>query len=516
MKKTILSIKMAAAVALALSFSQCEKDAPSNPVYPPYPETSLDATAGTWKTYILANGQEIPVPAPETVSSSAYQSELAELKSIMAAATAEQKERAQWWGGNATLRWHEIARELAADYNVPPNYDAEGKYPAPDPNNPSAYPRFPFADPTYAARAFALLAVAQYDALVTCWDAKMKYNRLAPYKNDGSIQPLIPANDLPSYPSEDAVLAAAAREVLKFLFPGEIAQLDALAEEHKNSRLWAGANVRSDLSAGDSLGRIVGQRIISYAKTDRMDQANNQAAYPNMVADATARGMKQIWTSREIPARPPLRPFFGNVKTWNFDDATKIALRPPVPPQPGSEAFENDMEELRKLAKNRTREQFRIAAYWADGPGTYTPPGHWNRKAAELIYDAQMNEIRSARAMALVTSAIHDAGVTCWDVKYFYLLPRPSEIDAKVTTSTGIPNFPAYTSGHSTFSGAGAQVLAYLFPGNAAELQAMAKEASESRIYGCIHYRFDCEVGLEVGRNVGNYAIERGRNDGSQ
>lgn len=514
-KQSILAI--GAAFSMLFLTTQCDKGAPEALFTEPYPETSLEPNAGNWKTYMNIEDSKTVVPAPEATGSSAYQTELNELKAAMAGATAEQKELARFWGSNGVTRWHEIARELAANYNVPPNYNADGTYPAPDPANPTAYPRFPFANPPVASRMFALLGVAQYDALVACWKRKFEHNRLAPYKNSSDIQPLIPANDLPSYPSEDAVVAAASREILKFIFPGEVPYINEKAEEHKNSRLWAGANVQSDLSAGDSLGRIVAQYVINeWAKKDKMGQANNQAAYPNLKADANTRGITQLWNSLDIPARPPMLPFFGNVKTWNFDDATKIALRPPAPPQPGSPEFEAAMNELRDIAKNRTREQQRITAYWADGAGSYTPPGHWNRKACELILENQFNEIRSARAMALVGTGVADAGITCWDVKYYYLLPRPTEMDRAITTGTGIPNFPAYTSGHSTFSAAAAEVLSYLFPERKSELEAMAKEASESRIYGCIHYRFDCEVGLEVGKKVGEYAVIRGRNDGSE
>ena len=515
MKNIHLTYRLALGLSLLVVFSYCDKT-PENPVFMPYDETSLDARAGTWKTYVLANGSELNVPAPAASNSSEYQAELAELKTKMAAATNEQQELARQWGGNGVLHWQSIARELAAQYNVPPNYNEAGTYPLPDANNPLAYPRFPFANPPYASRAFALLAVAQYDALVTTWHYKFQYNRLAPYKADGSIQALIPTNDLPAYPSEDAVVAAASREVLKFLFPGEKPLLDAQSTEHKNSRLWAGANVQSDLDAGDSLGAAVARRIIAYAKTDKMGQANNQAGYADLKTDATNRGITHLWTSRDLPVRPPMLPFFGRVKTWNFDEAAKISLRPAAPPAVGSAEFEKDLDELRSMVKNRSREQFRIATYWADGVGTYTPPGHWNREAADLIYQAQYNEIRSARAMALLTTSMEDAGISCWDIKYYYLVPRPTEMDAAVSTCTGIPNFPAYTSGHSSFSGAGAEVLAYLFPANASELQAMAKEASESRIYGCIHYRFDCETGLSVGKKVGEYAVTRGRNDGSE
>ncbi len=501
--------------ALLLGFAQCDKT-PSNSVLEPYNETSLDANGGTWKTYVLTTGSELPVAAPEAVNTDAYAAELADLKNKMAAATADQKETARFWGGNGVLRWHEIARELAAEYNAAPKVNPDGTYPVPDANNPANYPRFPFANPPYTSRALALLAVAQYDALVTTWNYKFQYNRLAPYKNDGSIQPLIPANDLPSYPSEDAVIAFASSEVLKFLFPGEKEYLSSKAEEHTESRLWAGANVQSDLDAGQALGKLVAERIIAYAKTDKMGMANNQAGVAQLRSDATARGIDKQWTSRDLPSRPPMLPFFFNVKTWNFDQATMIADRPAPPPAVGSAAFETAVNELRELSKNRTREQFRIASFWADGTGTYTPPGHWNRKAAELIYDKQFNELRSARAMALVNAAMEDAGVVCWDTKYYYLYPRPCEVDPTIETSTGVPNFPAYTSGHSTFSGAAAEVLSHLFPDKSSELQAMAKEASDSRIYGCIHYRFDSEVGLTSGKKVGQYAVQRAQTDGAE
>jgi PAP2 superfamily len=171
---------------------------------------------------------------------------------------------------------------------------------------------------------------------------------------------------------------------------------------------------------------------------------------------------------------------------------------------------------LVNLAKKQTREQARIANFWADGAGSYTPPGHWHRTAANLCREDKYSEVRTARTLALMATAVQDAGISCWDTKYYYYYPRPNQMDKRIKTSVGLPNFPSYTSGHSTFSAAAATVLGYVFPGQKSTLDAQAKEASESRIFGLIHYRFDCEKGLEAGKKVGDFAIERGKKDGGE
>ncbi|HSR40421.1 MAG TPA: phosphatase PAP2 family protein, partial [Phnomibacter sp.] len=160
-------------------------------------------------------------------------------------------------------------------------------------------------------------------------------------------------------------------------------------------------------------------------------------------------------------------------------------------------------------------EQIRIAQFWADGIGTYTPPGHWNAIACEDFVTMNMSEVRWARNLALLNTSLMDAAIACWDAKYFYFNPRPFQMDNRIKTVVGLPNFPSYTSGHSTFSGAAATVLGYIVPGRASAYQEMAKEASVSRLYGAIHYRSDCEQGLICGNRVGGFAVQRGQNDGA-
>ncbi len=109
--------------------------------------------------------------------------------------------------------------------------------------------------------------------------------------------------------------------------------------------------------------------------------------------------------------------------------------------------------------------------------------------------------------------AMHDASVACWEAKYAYFNPRPSQLDPSIRTDIGLPNFPAYPSGHSTFSAAAADVLGYLFPARAAEFTAMADEAGASRLYGGIHYPNDIREGTAHGTRIAAYTLGFARAD---
>jgi membrane-associated phospholipid phosphatase len=513
MKTSLNILKYSVLVAgIMVGIAACDKTV-EEPQRVGYTPASVDDKAGTWKTYILASSSEISVPTPTAVTSTEYVAELATLKGLATNLSQEQKEAVVYWGAGAAYRWNEIARELAARYNIPPASNAEGKYPVPDAANPLADPKFPFANPPYTARALAYLSVAQYDALVSAWNYKYKFKRSAPSKVDATIPVALPVSTLPSYPSEDAVVAAASVTILKAMFPGEVPFLEAKMKEHLASRQWAGMNVASDLTAGTDLGNAVAAKVMGRARTDGMSAANNQTLTAGMIEAAKSRGIKEPWVSQEAPLRPAMLPNYGAVQTWNFDRTTLNQIRPAMPYVVGSAEWQKEFDELKAIQNNQTREQARIANYWADGAGSYTPPGHWHRAAANAAHEAKFSEVRMARTLAMIGTALMDAGVACWEAKYYYYTPRPQQFGLK--TSVGLPNFPAYTSGHSTFSAAGATVLASIFPDQAEKFNAQAKEASESRIYGLIHYRIDCEMGLVHGKKIGDFAIARGKADGS-
>ena len=189
--------------------------------------------------------------------------------------------------------------------------------------------------------------------------------------------------------------------------------------------------------------------------------------------------------------------------------------RPPAPPSTSSEQMRQELAEVKQTVRDLTREQLAIAYFWADGAATYTPPGHWNDVATEYVRDGHFSEVRAARAFALLNMAMHDAAVGCWDAKFAYFNPRPSQLDPGIKTMLGLPNFPSYTSGHSTFSAAAAVVLSYLFPSGSASFESMRDEAAISRLYGAIHYRADIDEGKAHGARIGGYTVAFAHQDGA-
>ena len=221
------------------------------------------------------------------------------------------------------------------------------------------------------------------------------------------------------------------------------------------------------------------------------------------------------WKSMETPPRPPMLPLFGKVRAWMMTPDDIVRERPGPAPSTSSGLMARELAEVKQAVNHLTREQLAIVYKWADGVSTPTPPGHWNFIAEPYVSHAQLSEVRAARAFALLNMTMHDAAVGCWDAKFTSFNPRPSQLDSEIRTVIGLPNFPSYTSGHSTFSAAAAEVLSYLFPSGAAYFDAQKEDAAISRLYGGIHYRFDIDVGKDHGKRIGGYTVTFARHDGA-
>lgn len=184
----------------------------------------------------------------------------------------------------------------------------------------------------------------------------------------------------------------------------------------------------------------------------------------------------------------------------------------------------------------RTAEQSQVAVFWSDFSYTAMPPGHWHEIAATIAQNRGNTLAENARMFALLSLAQADAAVVCWETKFRYNLWRPvtairradeddnpaTEKDTAWNHYLASPPFPAYTSGHSTFSKASAQVLTHFYGTDVIEfaatsdslpgvtrhftsLAACADEVGMSRIYGGIHFQFDNTAGKASGKAIGNF-----------
>jgi hypothetical protein len=503
-------VSLACLAVAAIVIASCDKTitVPSESL-PAIEASSTDATAGTWRMIVLTSPDQVVVPDPTATSSTAYQAEITAVKAAQAMMTDAQRINVQYWTGAGVLRWNEIERGLVARYNLPPAPTAAGTYPLPDAENPFADPVFPFSNPPYAARAYSYVSVAQYEALKAAWYYKYKFNRPAPSKVAA-----IPASTLPAYPSEDAVLSGVTAEMLKLLFPGALEEITRKAAQQREAAILSGRATASDVAAGLALGKAVAALVINRARADGMGAAaGSPAMWKSLSEAATAKG-EVSWLSQELPLRPPLLMNFGSVKAWTMTPAEVASLEPGPPPSTSSDQMKTDLAEVKETVDHLTKEQLAIAQKWNDGAGTYTPPGHWNAIASAYVRDARMSEVRAARVYALLNIAMHDVSVGCWDSKMKYFNPRPSQLDPSIKTVIGLPNFPSFPSGHSTYSGAAATVLGSIFPEGAATFDAMADEAGISRMYGGIHYRSDIVQGKAHGKRIGAWVLNFANGDG--
>jgi len=425
-----------------------------------------------WRPILVAT-DGLEVPAPPAPGSPDERQDLADLVARQESRTAAEVAATRTWSQGACVRWNEIARELVARHRV---------------------------DVVRASRYYALLGVAQYDAVVAAWRQKLRHQHPAPQRLSSQLRPLEPGDDL-SYPCQHATVAAASAAVLGYLIAGERERLERAALDHARSRLTVGTSTRRDVEAGQGLGRAVGTAVVEHARSDGADA----------VWSGAPPGGPGCWKASS--GRAALCPAWGQVRPWLMKSGAQFRASPP--PAWDSPEFRRALAEVRHLSDTRTTEQARIAALWADGAGSYAPAGRWNKIAADLIREGGLPEPRAARTFALLNMALMDAGIACWDSKFHYWVLRPYQADPAIITPVGRPEFPSYTSAHAAFSAAGAGVLGHVFPEEARRLDAKADEASMSRVYGGIHYRFDAEAGAAQGRRVAALARERSMMDGA-
>ncbi|MBL8229769.1 MAG: phosphatase PAP2 family protein [Bryobacterales bacterium] len=429
--------------------------------------------ASKWKTWAIRSGSDHAVPAPPGTGET--RGELNWLREAAAETAPGIVKQIQFWdAGPPSYRWMELVARRQS------NGESVG---------------------TFFVRAHTYVAMAIYDATVAAHTAKQTYQRARPSEADPAIRPRVAVPPSSSYPSDYAATAAAAAEVMAYLVPSEAAYFRSLAEEAAKSRLYAGVEYPSDYFAGMELGKRVAEQVILKARADGSD-----AVWTGAIP--TGRCM---WTG----ANP------GNVTAAQWKPlllTSPSEFRPAPPPSCESAETQAALAEVKNFPRALTTANLNTnakALYWQTPEGIFPwALVHLNRWILED--KMERSPLRAARAYALLGAAGYDAFIASQDGKFAYWYLRPAQLDPTLTPLFQAPNFPSYPSNHSTFSAARSEVLAYLFPERAEFIRALGKEAGDSRIWAGIHFEFDNQAGVTLGRSVARKFVEWALNDGSE
>ena len=447
----------------------------------------------------------------------------------------------------------------------------------PDNKNPPdgqpSSPEFSGDKPPAVSRQLAMIHGAMFDAVNTV------ERRYRPYL----AQPT-------GFASANAEVAAiwAAHDVAAKVFETSTDQIRSRITSKRNSDLLNYDTLGTDvLEDSRKLGQEVARQMLANRANDRsgdvvpyLDDAPSPGSTTSVKTFGRYR-MDQFSNGAQVPAA---------ASNWGL--VTPFAMTRPDqfrkngPPAFTGAQYADLVQEVRRLGDKRrydlgqysdpaeraaVAKDMRTAFFWAekglsaDGTktqaGTITPPGHWNEIASTASAGRNLTLSENARMYAILNIAMADAAIAAWDMKYHYDLWRPIHAIRLAATDPNDPNFnpgllpkpgdrdwatwlpliptsnhPEYVSGHSTFSGAAAEVLTALLgrdvnftisaddamridangmpdPNGIKETRTYtnfwdaAQEASRSRIFGGIHYTFSGWDGLDAGRDVGGWTI---------
>jgi Domain of unknown function (DUF4114)/PAP2 superfamily/Bacterial Ig-like domain len=327
--------------------------------------------------------------------------------------------------------------------------------------------------------------------------------------------------------SQSAAAAEAAWRVLTELFPEQKATFDAALA----TSLAAIADSQSKTD-GVAFGKDVAEAMLLWRSTDGSTAVVPYTPDPNKTPGK--------WQPTPPALGAAVLPQWG--KLTPFIVTNPDSYTPAAPPALTSDLYATEYNEVKDIGSlnstTRTADQTQIAKFWADGGGTYTPPGHWNQIAASAAVNNGNTLLENARLFGTLNVALADAGICCWDTKYKYDFWRPitaiqagdkdgndkTTVDPNWTPLLTTPAFPEYTSGHATFSGAADAVLTGFFGDNYtfgttsiglpgvtrtfASFHQAAIEACKSRIYGGIHFNSASVEGLNAGLKIGDFALK--------
>jgi len=384
--------------------------------------------------------------------------------------------------------------------------------------------------PMIAARNYAYANIAAYECLSA---------------GDSSLESLAGRiNDLPELacPPEGKVIDFQLSALLAFVkvgnavtFPeGSLMDYHARLLKMADSLEVPSAVIKSSLVFSDS----VAAAILRWSKGDHYAATRGASRYS--INDSVGR-----WVPTPPTYESGLEPHWREIRPFVLDSAAQFSPgRPPAfDMRPGTVYYKSLME-VKNTVDQLTDEQMHIADFWDDNPfkihvsghvmfatKKFSPAGHWMNIVGIAAHKANADFATTVTAYAHTAIALFDGFISCWDEKYRSNYVRPETVINERLSGEWhpyiqTPPFPSYTSGHSTISAAAAEVMTSFFGDQLSftdtsllefgianreikSFRQAAQEASISRLYGGIHYRFDLDSGNASGSRLGRYIVDK-------
>ena len=276
--------------------------------------------------------------------------------------------------------------------------------------------------------------------------------------------------------------------------------------------------------------------LMEYVRADGFNKLTNYAKYTPLLADG-------YWKPTPPAFMAPVEPHWNKLRTFMIDSAQQFRVNAPtVYDSSKTSSYFIELKEVYDIVNSANKKQQSIALFWDCNPFAIqqighvefglkkiSPGGHWIGIAGIACNAKKYSLGKTAFVHALLSIAMADAFIACWDEKYRSNRVRPETaiqllIDNRWHPLLQTPPFPEYVSGHSVVSSAAAMILTKLVGENFSysddtevefglpirkfsSFKLAAAEASLSRLYGGIHYRDSIEQGQWQGKSVGEWII---------
>jgi len=372
--------------------------------------------------------------------------------------------------------------------------------------------RTPGAQPAtvHTTRSFAIMHAAIYDA-VNVIDSTHK-----PY--------LAELSGVPRSASQDAAAAAAAHEVLLALYPAFQTALDAVLQQS-----LAQIPDGKDKVQGVAIGQTVADRILAMRSNDGSNAIPAPFVFGNAPGDYQS-------TPPNFPKQPQFTRW-SRVTPFALERASQFRLGPP--PELTSDTYTDAFNEVKSLgivkSTTASADQALTGHFW-----NWAIQNYWNEVAQTASVAHNLTTAQNARLFALLNLTLADAVIAFYDTKYTYNFWRPvtairaADTDNNPDTAAD-PNWlpqvgnttpdPSYPGAHAVISAAAARVLTSFFktdhfnfnvtsevlPGvqrSFSRISDAAEEATLSRIFAGVHFRFDLTTGQRLGREVADFVVD--------